>query len=227
MRLQLRERCRTWAKLSGDFVVLNVPVPSPVLQAKHLMQMINFKFSAPRYLTNGHVVPQFCGVYKSLSLMRLRTAMTARCIAFALGVATSCGASAADRSHCAADEKLVWACYAREKSYALCASRTLSSDGGYLQYRAGRQGRPNFFYPKTLRHPKGAFSYELRNRSALLKFQNERYMYEIEEPLIGMGRVVTQKKNGQQASNFQCLNATGTLTDTETIKLFDLAGIRQ
>ena len=35
----------------------------PVLQAKYLMRMINFKFSMPRNLTNNHVIPQFCGIY--------------------------------------------------------------------------------------------------------------------------------------------------------------------
>jgi hypothetical protein len=37
----------------------------PVLQPKYFMRMINFKFSMPRYLTNNHVIPQFCGIYQS------------------------------------------------------------------------------------------------------------------------------------------------------------------
>lgn len=38
-----------------------------VNQAKYMTTNVFFDFSAPRYLTGRHVIPRFCGIYRSFA----------------------------------------------------------------------------------------------------------------------------------------------------------------
>ncbi len=63
-----------------------------------------------------------------------------------------CGFSqliAAVETHCATDELIVFNCSTGKKIVSVCASKSMSSTYGYLQYRFGRKGSPELIYPEV------------------------------------------------------------------------------
>ena len=135
-------------------------------------------------------------------------------------------AAAAERSHCTSDERVVWNCLGSIKAYSLCASQDLGASRGYLQYRTGPFGRPDFLFPPERRHPSGYFMYDLANRSAYLRFKNGQYLYELEDTLLAPSRI-TVMRGATQVANFQCINSTRSLNDTAVINLFNTVGISE
>jgi hypothetical protein len=135
-------------------------------------------------------------------------------------------ATAAERTHCSSKEKVVWNCAGTTKAYSLCASQDLGASQGYLQYRTGPFGRPDFLFPPERRHPTGYFTYELANRSAYLRFENREYLYELNDTLVAPSRI-TVMKGAVQVANFQCSNSTQSLNDTDVINLFNAVGISE
>ena len=61
-------------------------------------------------------------------------------------IATS-SAFAADVTHCASDEKVVFSCSVGKKVASVCASKDAAKDKGYVQYRFGVIGKPEMTFP--------------------------------------------------------------------------------
>ncbi|MBI2769957.1 MAG: hypothetical protein HYX47_10065 [Burkholderiales bacterium] len=135
-------------------------------------------------------------------------------------------AAAAEKTHCTPKEKVVWSCSGATKAYSLCASEDLGASQGYLQYRAGPFGQPDFVYPAVRRHPRGYFTYESANRVAFLRFKNQQYVYELGDALLNPSWIIVTKGSSQVA-NFQCRNSTQSLNDTDSIDLFNTVGISE
>lgn len=135
-------------------------------------------------------------------------------------------AAQATASHCAPAEQVIWSCSAKEKVYSLCASKDLGKDSGYLQYRAGPVGTPEFLYPSQPQHPKGHFTSAMLTDGASVSFSNGQYAYEIIEPLNGRTAIAVSKNN-KNIANIQCAVATNTLTETDQLTRFKLVGIAE
>lgn len=77
--------------------------------------------------------------------------------AFLIGslcLAASVSAHAA-ASHCTQAEETVFSCSLdRNKIVSICASKPLTTQSGYVQYRFGRAGKPELMFPKTDVSPK-------------------------------------------------------------------------
>jgi hypothetical protein len=85
-------------------------------------------------------------------------------------------------SHCMPEEKVIFSCdTANAKVISLCSSSTLTSSDGYLQYRFGPAGKPEFVYPATREHPGKYFQLGTLMYSGgggeFLKFRNGEYTY--------------------------------------------------
>ena len=54
------------------------------------------------------------------------------------------------RTLCAADERVIFSCVLRQtaKSVSVCASKDLTNEKGYLQYRFGMPGKIELEFPK-------------------------------------------------------------------------------
>lgn len=135
-------------------------------------------------------------------------------------------AAADEKTHCSSKEKIVWDCSGTTKTYSLCASGDLGSSQGYLQYRAGPFGHPDFVYPSARRHPRGHFTYESANRAAYVRFKNQQYSYELRDALLAPSQI-TVTRGAAQIANIQCRSSTQSLNDNDTIKLFNTAGIAE
>lgn len=127
-------------------------------------------------------------------------------------------------SLCASSERTVWSCQAGKKTYSLCASHDLSATAGYLQYRAGKNGRADFRYPATRLPAKGHFQFRLWPHGTALTFENGHYGYSIYEDIKGDTRIDVDK-DGQAIATVDCSDATDTLTENRTIDLFKAVGV--
>jgi hypothetical protein len=76
--------------------------------------------------------------------------------AFLLGsVCLAASVSAhATASHCTEAEETVFSCSLERKIVSVCASKPLTTQSGYVQYRFGGAGKPPFTFPKTDVSPK-------------------------------------------------------------------------
>jgi hypothetical protein len=63
---------------------------------------------------------------------------------------------------CAKDERVIFSCAVKSpaKIVSICASKDLTSDRGYLQYRFGRPGRIELEYPKDRAGTQQKFQYK-------------------------------------------------------------------
>ncbi|MDX6306951.1 MAG: hypothetical protein QOI77_3920 [Blastocatellia bacterium] len=87
-------------------------------------------------------------------------------IAMSANHSTSSAASAKaaapqSTSLCAKDERVIFSCPVRRpaKIVSLCASKDLTSDRGYLQYRFGLPGKIDLEYPKDRQGTQSKFQY--------------------------------------------------------------------
>ena len=64
-------------------------------------------------------------------------------------------------SLCARDERIIFSCPVKKpaKIVSLCASKNLSADQGYLQYRSGRPGKIELEFPKDRTNTQQQFEY--------------------------------------------------------------------
>ena len=76
-------------------------------------------------------------------------------------VATSPPKVAPPSTLCARDERVIFSCPVRKpaKIVSLCASKDLTSDRGYLQYRFGLPGKIELEYPKDRKGTQEKFQY--------------------------------------------------------------------
>lgn len=132
---------------------------------------------------------------------------------------------AAPLSLCSADEETIFSCRTKRKTYEICASKDLSTTSGYMQYRAGSNGKAEFVFPSQRLVPIGQFKFGLLARGAQLTFQNGGFTYEIVEPLIGKTTIWVSQGNGGATQAAECQNFTESLTLTTTQNRFKSLGI--
>lgn len=117
-------------------------------------------------------------------------------------------------SHCSSDEKIVFNCTTRQggKIVSLCASKELTKDGGYLQYRFGLPGKVELEFPKKREQTQQAFKYSHYFRAQVdlteISFTSNGYEYAIFDDYNGeerparsaQGVRVTPPNNGKEVT---------------------------
>lgn len=131
----------------------------------------------------------------------------------------------AQPSLCTPGETVEWSCTAKKKTYALCASKDLDANTGYMQYRAGTASKTEFVFPEQRVHPKGNFRLALQAKGVVFSFSNAGYEYAIHEPLAGATHIDVANSQGTQVADVTCSSATDTLTLTTTMERFERLGI--
>ena len=109
-----------------------------------------------------------------------------------LAAAALAPASAAPVTQCQGDETIVFSCSTGSRVLSICASKDLSKNAGYMQYRYGPPGKPELVYPEALRHPAGLFTPGTLSFSggggAYLKFAKPPYAYTVFSAIGNWGR---------------------------------------
>jgi len=136
-------------------------------------------------------------------------------LAITIALRGSITAAASVATQCAPEEHVIFSCTtSRQKVISLCASFTLTSTAGYVQYRFGTPGQePELVYPITPEHPKQHFQSGTLTYSggggAYVKFTQGEYTYVV---FTGIGRgwakegVVVQQ-SGKQIAYLPCQGA--------------------
>ena len=94
-------------------------------------------------------------------------------------------------SLCARDERIIFSCPVKKpaKIVSLCASKDLSSDRGYLQYRFGLPGKIELEFPKDRTGTQSRFQYTHYFRAQVdlteISFSNNGYEYQITDDYNG------------------------------------------
>lgn len=140
---------------------------------------------------------------------------------------TSSFLMAAPVTLCSANEEVIFTCVTKRKMYEICASKDLSATSGYMQYRAGLNGKVEFVFPSRRVVPAGYFKFSLLARGAELTFRNGEFIYEIVEPLIGKTGIWVARGNGGAIQAAECQNFTESLTLTTTQNRFKSLGIHE
>src|SRR6478735_6945029 len=137
-------------------------------------------------------------------------------------LASTASVSAQQVSLCKAQEQSVFWCETRTRRFELCASANLSASGGYMQYRAGAQGKADFQFPDSASHPRGNFELRMTAKGTVLTFQNARTTYEIYEAARG-GATISVTSEGKARVDIPCRSDSDTLTLTSTIDQFKMS----
>ncbi|MBI5941245.1 MAG: hypothetical protein HY859_12530 [Caulobacterales bacterium] len=88
---------------------------------------------------------------------------------------------------------------------SVCASRTISTSEGYMQYRIGKPGALEMRYPETLTHPRGRFRYGLEHQgNQWLEFDQGGYNYVIYEELRSPEDGVLVSKGDAEVARITC-----------------------
>lgn len=119
------------------------------------------------------------------------------------------------KSLCAASEQTIWSCTTtRNKLASVCASKDLTADRGYVQYRFGILGKVELEFPAERKDSQKSFKYSRYTRPLVtmltLSFANGGFAYEIhdddnseEKPAVRAASV--DIKNGEkQVSSVVC-----------------------
>ncbi len=91
----------------------------------------------------------------------------------------------AAENHCAPDEQTIFSCAIRGSSKVLsvCASRRLTKEEGYVQYRFGTPGKIEFEYPASREGSQSRFTYSHYFRARVdrteVGFKNGKYEYSV------------------------------------------------
>lgn len=94
-------------------------------------------------------------------------------------------------SLCARDERIIFSCLVKKpaKIVSLCASKNLSADQGYLQYRFGLPGKVELEFPKERTGTQQKFQYTHYFRAQVdlteISFSNNGYEYQITDDYNG------------------------------------------
>ena len=121
------------------------------------------------------------------------------------------------RSLCNTDEKIVFSCTTKQsgKIVSLCASRSLTKEAGYLQYRFGLPGKIELEFPNKREQTQQAFKYSHYFRAQFdlteISFTSNGYQYSIFDDYNGeerparsaQGVRVTPPNNGKEVT-FTC-----------------------
>ena len=94
-------------------------------------------------------------------------------------------------SLCARDERIIFSCPVKKpaKIVSLCASKNLTADQGYLQYRFGLPGKVELEFPKERNGTQQKFQYTHYFRAQVdlteISFSNNGYEYQITDDYNG------------------------------------------
>ena len=147
---------------------------------------------------------------------RRKRAATMAAIATAVISGTSLAARAAPTSLCTKDEKIVYSCATSATRFlSICASKDLSKNAGYLQYRFGPSGKPDLVFPETPRHPVGIFTpgtLSFSGGGAYFRFAKAPYVYTVFSAIGNWGKKgskatvqgVAVQKDGAEVANLPC-----------------------
>jgi len=118
---------------------------------------------------------------------------------------------------CAAGERIIFSCPVKRpaKIVSLCASKDLTSDRGYLQYRFGLPGKVELEYPKDRAGTQQKFQYTHYFRARFdmteISFTVDGYEYEIsddyngeEKPAQIIRGVSVKAPGNDKETNFAC-----------------------
>jgi hypothetical protein len=116
-------------------------------------------------------------------------------------------------SLCSSNEKIIFSCTLESsKIVALCSSRELTKDQGYLQYRFGLPGKIELEFPKEREKSQQAFKYTHYFRAQVdlteISFTSDGYQYSIFDDYNGeerpsrsaQGVKVTPPNNGKEVT---------------------------
>ncbi len=134
-------------------------------------------------------------------------------------------ATAGESSQCTSHEEIIWSCSSKSKTYEVCASKDLSAASGYMQYRAGPIGNPEFVYPNKPVSPRGIFHYRLLAHGAQLTFTQGAYQYDLTEQLKGNASIWVSKGDEKTKLAVLCQTWSDTLTLTTTLDRFKSIGV--
>ena len=155
------------------------------------------------------------------------------CLAMSAFAASPCLAAAPTLCH--ADEMVVFSCPTTARIVSICASKNISKDGGYMQYRFGRKDRLELAYPDLGSRPAEVFTSGTMMFSggggAWLRFSKQPFSYTIFSAIGKWGRSgsvaaiagVAVQKDGKVFANYPCsVAAVGELGPD----LFDKLGLK-
>lgn len=130
------------------------------------------------------------------------------------------------KSLCSKNESILFSCSYKKKVVSLCASQSLDSKTGYIQYRASNRGKLELEFPSVKKHPLGIFAFELMPRGGKVIFSNGAYQYTLSSDLEDRNFVTVEKK-GKVLSEFKCFDtdSLSNLTMTSVLKKFESAGL--
>ncbi len=144
----------------------------------------------------------------------------------------------APKSLCAKHEQLIWNCTTlKNKIASVCASKNLTMEKGYLQYRFGTLRKVELQLPTNLEGSQNFFKYSRYTRPLVtmlqLTFENGDYFYEIhddfnaeEKPQIRSASIDIKKNGSDKTTSITCKNPTaGSLMKLEDIVVKDENGI--
>ena len=105
--------------------------------------------------------------------------------------ALAAGQALQPNSLCARDERIIFSCPVKKpaKIVSLCASKNLSADQGYLQYRFGLPGKVELEFPTERTGTQQKFQYTHYFRAQVdlteISFSNNGYEYQITDDYNG------------------------------------------
>ena len=133
------------------------------------------------------------------------------------GAVTAQGTSLQAGTLCANDERIIFSCPVKRpaKIASLCASKDLTSDRGYLQYRFGLPGKVELQYPKGRAGTQQKFQYTHYFRARFdmteISFNVNGYEYQIsddyngeEKPAQIIQGVSVKAPGKDKETNFPC-----------------------
>ncbi len=125
-------------------------------------------------------------------------------------LAASVSAHAAG-SHCTEAEETVFSCSLERKIVSVCASKPLTTQSGYVQYRFGGAGKPEFMFPKTDISPKSVIQARTLMFSggggAYLRFNRGAISYVVYTAIgkgWGVKDGVAVERKGKTIAHFDC-----------------------
>ncbi len=143
------------------------------------------------------------------------------------------------KSLCAKSEQTIWSCTTtRKKIASVCATKSLTAESGYVQYRFGKVGKVELELPKSREGSQSFFKYSRYTRPLVtmlqLTFENSDYLYQIhdddnaeEKPPIRVASIDIKKSGSDKTTSIVCKNPTlGSLMKLEDIVPKDEDGIQ-
>jgi hypothetical protein len=148
-------------------------------------------------------------------------------------------AAAGAVTQCKPGETIVFSCSTGSRILSLCASKELSKNSGYMQYRYGPAGKPELAFPETPRHPAGIFTPGTLMFSggggAYVKFSKPPYAYTVFSAIGNFGRNngkgtvqgVAIAKDEAQFANIPCRTDSNLVGSQLGPDFFEKAGLKE